>query len=542
TRPDRLPLSFAQQRLWFLAQLEGPSATYNIPVALRLTGELDIAALRAALGDVLDRHEVLRTIFPADGGNSGQQVLPVAAAGTVLDVAQAAQADVAGLVAAIAAEPFDLSVQVPVRARVLATGPGVHVLVVVIHHIAGDDWSMEPLARDISVAYAARLAGYAPQWAPLPVQYADYALWQRELLGTEDDAGSVMSSQVAYWQRTLAGSPEELVLPVDRPRPAEPSHRGHASGVRIPAQTHRALAELARAEGVTLFMVLQAALAVLLSRLGAGTDIPIGSPVAGRTDKALDDLVGFFINSLVLRTDLSGDPSFTGLLARVRDASLAALEHQDVPFERLVEVLAPARSIARHPLFQVMLSMQNAAPAVLSLPGLEIASLPVGHTPSRFDLNLTVTESFDSEGRPAGLAGSVNVSADLFDPPSAERFADWFGRVLTVVAADPRVRVHQVSMLSDAERHQVVIASNDTEHPVPASSVLELFAAEVAAVPDAVAVACGDAVLSYRALDAAANRLAWYVRAAGAGPDSVVGLCLPRGAALVTAMLGVLKA
>ncbi|MGW8637023.1 amino acid adenylation domain-containing protein, partial [Streptomyces sp. NPDC055793] len=538
-RPERVPLSFAQRRLWFLAQLEGPSATYNIPIALRLEGALDVAALRAAFGDVLDRHEVLRTVFPVVDGEPYQQVLPVGELGEVLRVAQAAEGEVAALVAQETGHGSDLGVEVPLRALLLETGVDVHVLVVVVHHVAGDGWSMGPLAEDISVAYAARCGGRAPGWEPLPVQYADYTLWQRELLGDEGDADSVLAGQVGFWRDALAGAPQELALPVDRPRPAVASHQGHTVALEVPAEVHARLAALAREQGVTLFMVVQAALAVLLSKLGAGEDIPVGTAVAGRTDQALDDLVGFFVNTLVLRTDVSGDPTFGELLERVRETSLAALEHQEVPFERLVEVLAPDRSLGRHPLFQVMLTLQNNAEPGIELDGVRALAVPFGQVASRFDMSLTLRET-TIDGCPGGLRGSVTGSVDLFDGVSVGVFAERLVRVLSVVAGD--VRVGEIEVLSVGERGRVLVGWNESGVVGVSGVVPGLFGEQVARTPDAPAVVGEGETLSYGELDERASRLAGVLAGRGVGSESVVGVLLERSVDVVVALLAVWKA
>ncbi|MFJ2868921.1 condensation domain-containing protein, partial [Kitasatospora sp. NPDC087314] len=481
-----VPVSFAQQRLWFLDQLEGPNATYNIPLGLRLTGPLDASVLDAALRDVVGRHEVLRTVFPATDGQPWQDIRSADAVGPLLTVVDAAALDAAELDAAVAGAArhvFDLTDELPIRAWLFGCSRTEHVLLLVVHHIAGDGWSMGPLARDVSAAYRARLAGTAPQWDELPGQYADYALWQRELLGEEDDPESLLFEQLAYWRAALSDLPEELALPTVRPRPAVAGHEGGTVDIAVPADLHRRLVETARAEGMTTFMVLQAALAVLLSRLGAGTDVPIGTPVAGRTDEALDDLVGFFVNTLVLRTDISGDPSFTELLRRVRQTGLGAFAHQDVPFERLVEELAPARSMARHPLFQVMLSLQNNARPVLDLPGLTAEPLAGGQAPAKFDLSFTFGEDFGPDRSPAGLQGNVTFALDLFDAAAAEQLGARFVRVLRAVLTEPGRPVSAVEVLDAAERQRILTEWNGAAAEPVTGTLPELFAAQVARTP-----------------------------------------------------------
>ena len=359
-RPAVVPLSFAQSRLWFLDQLQGPSPVYNMAVALRLSGRLDADALGAALADVVGRHESLRTLFAAPEGIPRQLVVPPERAEFGWQVVDASgwPADRLGeALGAVARHSFDLAAEIPLRARLFRVAEDEHVLVAVVHHIAADGWSVRPLVRDVGVAYASRCAGRAPGWAPLPVQYVDYTLWQRAQLGDLADSDSPIAAQLAYWEQALAGMPERLVLPTDRPYPAVADYRGASVAVDWPAELQQRVREVAREHNATSFMVIQAALAVLLSQISASSDVAVGFPIAGRGDPALDELVGFFVNTLVLRVEVAGDPTFAELLAQVRQRSLAAYEHQDVPFEVLVERLNPTRTLTHHPLIQVVVGL-----------------------------------------------------------------------------------------------------------------------------------------------------------------------------------------
>ncbi|MFC0431834.1 non-ribosomal peptide synthetase [Kutzneria buriramensis] len=523
-RPEVLPLSFAQQRLWFLHRLEGPSATYNMPSAVRLTGDLDIEALKAALNDVLTRHEALRTVFPEVGGESRQVVLDVAKMS--LPIKAVTAATLADAVSEVANTPFELESDIPLRAALFSLNSREHVLVLVFHHIASDGWSTAPLWRDLATAYTARRNSGTPQWTQLPVQYADYTLWQREALGE-----AVIEPQLAYWREALAGLPERIELPTTRPHPAESSYRGEQFSFAWDAELHGGIVELARACGASVFMVVHAGLTALLSRLGGGTDIPIGTSIAGRTDQALDDLVGFFVNTLVLRVNTQGDPSFRDMVARVRDRSLDAYAHQDVPFERLVEALNPARSLAYHPLFQTMLAWQNNAVADLRLPGLTVEEEPVSTGTARADLVFFV-------GDQGGIRGTAEYNSDVFDRADVETILARLRELLRAAVADPDTRIGEIDLLADAERDLLV---DVTATELPAETVAELFAAQVARTPDATALIIGAQTLTYAELDARASSLARGLVARGAGPERTVAIALPRSVELVTAILAVLK-
>ncbi|MBD3009883.1 non-ribosomal peptide synthetase [Streptomyces sp. 5-10] len=537
-RPEEVPLSFAQRRLWFLNRFEGPGATYNLPVAVRLTGPLDRTAMAAAVADVVTRHESLRTVFPEVAGRPRQVVLDVTPELPVVDITED---ELSGAITEAAGYGFDVATEIPVRARLFALGPADHVLLLVVHHIAGDGWSMAPLGRDLSAAYAARSQGRAPEFAPLPVSYADYTLWQHEVLGSEDDPDSTISRQAAFWRATLEGAPEELALPADHRRPPTPSYAGGVVPIRIDAEVHRNLLALAGAHRASLFMAVQAGLATLLNGLGAGTDIPIGTAIAGRTDDALDDLVGFFVNTLVLRTDVSGSPGFVELLDRVRETDLAAYAHQDLPFERLVELVNPERSLARNPLFQVMLTLDNNAQAVLDLPGVAAAPQPFGLDVAKFDLSFSLTETHGPDGAPAGLDGVISYSTDLFERETVELLAARLARVLASVTADPETPVDRLDVLLPGERERVLGGGNAPGREVPAVTVPELFARWVARTPDAPALVFEDQELSYAEVDARAQRVARLLAARGIGPETIVAVSMPRSPELIVALLAVMR-
>ncbi|MBM7440673.1 non-ribosomal peptide synthetase [Streptomyces sp. HB132] len=542
TRPDPMPLSFAQQRLWFLNRFEGPSATYNVPLVLRLHGALDADALESALADVVGRHESLRTVFPETDGVARQLVLGADGADLDLTPRVTPPDRLDEVLGTEVAHAFDVSTDMPVRARLLRLGADDHVLVLVVHHIAGDGWSLAPLARDLGTAYRARTEGVEPPWTELGFQYADYTLWQRALLGDEDDPDGQAARQLDFWRTALAGAPDLLDLPYDHPRPAVTAHRGDAFAFPVDADTHQALAGLARARGCSLFMVLQAALSVLLSRHGAGEDVPLGTAVAGRTDEALDDLVGFFVNTLVLRTDLSGDPSFHEVLDRVREFDLAAYAHQDVPFERLVDALDPVRAQNHHPLFQTMLVLQNHADAVVDLPGLTVTGQPVRTGISKFDLTFTFTEKHDGTGRPAGLDGVLEFSTELFAHATAHALAARLTRLLASLAADPGRRVHTVDVLDTAERLGLDRAAHGRVRPVAARTAPEGFRAQCARTPEATAVLDGTRRLTFGELDALSDDLAHHLHGRGIGRGDLVALALEGTADQVVAMLAVVKA
>jgi len=546
-----IPLSFAQQRLWFLHEVD-PSPAYNVAFTFRLRGTLDTEALRAALSDVVDRHEVLRTVYPSVDGQPVQRILPSASPPWAeVDGTGGAGTSVDAAVAACARHVFDLATELPIRATLFTRGPDDHRLSLVLHHIAADGWSLDPLLDDLTAAYAARAAGKAPRWQPLPVQYADYVLWQRELLGDESDPDSVASAQLAFWTKTLEALPDELALPADRPRPAELSHRGELASVVTGAALHRGLTELAGAEQATLFMVLQAALATLLARHGGGSDIALGTPVAGRLDDALENLVGFFVNTLVLRTDTSGNPTFRELLGRIRDTDLAAYAHQDLPFERIVEELNPARSLARHPLFQVMMVLQSQGVQTADEPGLAGRSAgglrfelaPVPANAAKFDLTAAFSEVRTAGGEPAGLIISFEYATDLFERSTVDAMLARLVRLLEAMVADPDTRAGSVDLLSTAERDRLLADWSGTTPDQPSELCThEVFERQARCTPEATALVCGESRVSYAELDAAANQLAHVLAGRGVRRGELVGVYLERGVELVTAVLAVLKA
>ncbi|MET0395230.1 MAG: non-ribosomal peptide synthase/polyketide synthase, partial [Longimicrobiaceae bacterium] len=533
-----LPLSFAQQRLWFLDRLAPGSAAYAMPFALRLRGPLDARALERGLAELVRRHETLRTVLvPLPGGGAAQSILPPAPPPLPrVDLAglpaPAREAETRRLAAADSARPFDLERGPLLRATRIRLAADEHVLLFALHHVVSDGWSMGVLVAEVSALYEAFARGEPSPLPELEVQYADFAAWQRRWLD-----GEVLARQLDYWRGRLAGAPPVLTLPTDRPRPAVPGERGDHRALEVPAEVARGLRALARREGATLFAVLLAAWQLLLARWADEDDVVVGSPVANRTRLELEPLIGFFVNTLALRTDLSGDPTLRELVGRARETVLGAQAHQDLPFERLVEEVAPERSLDHSPLFQVAFALQNTERAELRMGPLAVASLDAGPEPAKFDLSLTLAEEGDR------LEGVLAFRAELFDAATAERLLERFGGVLALLADDPEHRVSGFDLLLPAERALLRAEWDASARPRPASPpVHELAAAHARRAPDAPALVAAAGTLTYGALLRRADALAARLRALGVGVEARVALCLERGPELAVAALAVVRA
>ncbi|MCP4661294.1 MAG: amino acid adenylation domain-containing protein, partial [bacterium] len=537
-RDGAVPLSFGQQRLWFLDQLEPGNPTYNLPMAVRLSGPLHRAAFEASIGAIVRRHEALRTSFRTAGGDPVQVIAPALAVGLpVVDLgalpAHRREPEIRRRYAEEAGRPFDLTRAPLLRLTLLGLDTEQHLLFLTMHHIISDGWSLGVFIREVGAFYEAFAGGKpSPSLPDPPIQYADFAHWQRRWL-----SGEGFEAQLAYWEERLAGLREELELPTDRPRPAVPSYRGAMRAVALPQALSDSLNALSHQRSSSLFMTLLAAFQALLRTYAGQDDVSVGSPIANRHHPETEDLIGFFVNTLILRTDLSGNPTFQELLDRVREVTLGAYAHQDLPFEKLVEELQPQRDLSRQPLFQVMFILQNAPASPPRLAGLTLSPVETKIDLVRFDLTLSLAEGRDT------LAGWLEYRTDLFDATTAQRFLDHYGNLLQAVVAGPEQRLAELSVLSAAERHQLLLAWNDTRsEDLGAARSHQRFEAVAAANPDAVAVVSPAGRLSYGELNARANRLAARLRLLGVGPEVLVGLFLERSPEALVGILGTLKA
>lgn len=538
-RADHLefPLSFAQQRLWFLEQLGGTGPSYTLAHALHIRGPLNSDALQRAVQLVVDRHASLRTTFEMNNDEPVQVVaLRVRVDLPVVDLQHLPErkrrAELERLVNEEIRRPFDLAVGPLLRVLVLRIRPGEHVLTLCMHHIVTDGWSTGIFFRELSAAYNAYLRGHKPELGKLTIQYVDYAIWQREWL-----RGEILNSRLEYWQRRLEGAPVALELPTDRPRPAVQSYRGARITRQISQELLKLLKELGRQHGCTLFMTLLAAFQILLHRYTGQRDIVVGSPVAGRNRREHEGVIGFFANTLLFRVDLSGDPTCGDLLQRVRETALDAYAHQELPFEQLVKELKPDRNLSRAPLFQVLFALQNAPRQSLDFDGLEVTRTPVDTEAARFDLSLKITE------RDEKLTAVYEYNADLFDRSTTERMAGHFESLLNAIVANPRERISSLPLLSAAETHQLLVEWNDTGSDYPKDTCIHrLFEAQAARTPDAVALVIGNREVSYSELDRRSEQLSRYLQANGVGPEVVVAICMNRSLEMIVGLLGILKA
>ncbi|HSF43792.1 MAG TPA: amino acid adenylation domain-containing protein [Thermoanaerobaculia bacterium] len=536
-RKGPLPLSFAQQRLWFIDQLEPGTSLYNIPMALRIEGPLAPAVLALCLGEIERRHEALRTVFAMQEGAPVQVIRPAAPFELPLvDLSGLPEPPRESLLLSLAEEearrPFDLARGPLLRGVLLRLAEEEHAVALTVHHIASDGWSMGILVQEVMALYGAFAAGSPSPLPELPVQYADFAAWQQSWL-----CGDILEEEISFWRRQLAGLPPLLALPTDRPRPAVQSFRGASRPVRLPVELAREVQALVRREGATLFMTLLAGFQALLARYSGQQELAVGSPVAGRNRLEIEGLIGFFTNTLVLHGDFSGEPSFRELLGRVRETALAAYLHQDLPFEKLVEELAPERSLAHAPVFQVMLVLQNNPTVSLEMRDLRLRPVSVEATTAKFDLMLSLAEQGGT------LDGGLEYATDLFDAATVDRLIGHFERLLAAAVAEPGEPVSALPLANEAERFQILVEWND-RGPVPKRGAFlhELFEAQLRRTPEAVAVLCGDAELTYAELGVRAGRLARRLRRLGVGPDVPVGLLAERSLDMVTGVLGILQA